>query len=113
MWVIIRPGPYVCAEWEFGGLPPYLLRNQDVKIRCMDPVYMKAVERYISRLSDILRPHLITNGGPVLMIQIENKYGSYGNDREYMKELKNIWSRNDIDVPFFTGDGAGSILPMQ
>jgi beta-galactosidase len=105
MWVIIRPGPYVCAEWEFGGLPPYLLRNQGIKIRCMDPVYMKAVERYIARLSDILRPHLITNGGPVLMIQIENEYGSYGNDREYMKELKNIWSRNDIDVPFFTGDG--------
>jgi beta-galactosidase len=105
MWVIIRPGPYVCAEWEFGGLPPYLLRHQGIKIRCMDPVYMKAVERYISRLSDILRPHLITNGGPVMMIQIENEYGSYGNDREYMKELKNIWSRREIDVPFFTGDG--------
>ncbi|MHC1731724.1 MAG: glycoside hydrolase family 35 protein [Bacteroidales bacterium] len=105
MWVIIRPGPYVCAEWEFGGLPPYLLRHQGIKIRCMDPVYMKAVERYISRLSDILRPHLITNGGPVLMVQIENEYGSYGNDREYMKELKNIWSRLNIDVPFFTGDG--------
>lgn len=105
MWVIIRPGPYVCAEWEFGGLPPYLLRHPGIKIRCMDPVYMKAVERYISRLSDILRPHLITNGGPVMMIQIENEYGSYGNDREYMKELKNIWSRQEIDVPFFTGDG--------
>jgi beta-galactosidase len=105
MWVIIRPGPYVCAEWEFGGLPPYLLRHQGIKIRCMDPVYLKAVERYISRLADILRPHLITNGGPVLMVQIENEYGSYGNDRGYMKELKNIWSRLDIDVPFFTGDG--------
>ena len=105
MWVIVRPGPYVCAEWEFGGLPPYLLRTPGIKVRCMDPVYMKAVERYISRLADILRPHLITNGGPVLMIQVENEYGSYGNDREYMKELKNIWVRNDIGVPFFTGDG--------
>ncbi len=64
MWVIIRPGPYVCAEWEFGGIPPYLLRHPEIKIRCMDPIYMKAVERYISRLADELRPHLITNGGP-------------------------------------------------
>lgn len=105
MWVIIRPGPYVCAEWEFGGLPPYLLRHPGIKVRCMDPVYMKAAERYISRLADILRPHLITNGGPVLMVQIENEYGSYGNDRQYMEELKKIWTGNDIDVPFFTGDG--------
>ena len=105
MWVIIRPGPYVCAEWEFGGLPPYLLRHPGVKVRCMDPVYMKAAERYISRLADVLRPHLINNGGPVLMIQIENEYGSYGNDREYMGRLKEIWSENDIDGPFFTGDG--------
>lgn len=105
MWVIIRPGPYVCAEWEFGGLPPYLLRHPGIKVRCMDPVYMKAAERYISRLADILRPHLITNGGPVIMVQIENEYGSYGNDRQYMEELQKIWTGNDIDIPFFTGDG--------
>ncbi len=105
MWVIIRPGPYVCAEWEFGGLPPYLLRHPGVKVRCLDPVYMKAAERYISRLADVLRPHLVTNGGPVLMIQIENEYGSYGNDRNYLFALKDIWEKSDIDVPFFTGDG--------
>ncbi len=105
MWVIIRPGPYVCAEWEFGGLPPYLLRHPEIKIRCLDPVYMKAAGRYISRLADVLRPYLITNGGPVLMIQIENEYGSYGNDRDYLAALKDIWISNDIDVPFFTGDG--------
>lgn len=105
MWVIIRPGPYVCAEWEFGGIPPYLLRTPDIKVRCLDPVYMKAAEQYLSRLADVLRPHLITNGGPVLMIQIENEYGSYGNDRGYLATLKEIWERCDIDVPFFTGDG--------
>ncbi len=105
MWVIIRPGPYVCAEWEFGGLPPYLLRQPEIKVRCLDPVYMKAAERYMSRLADVLRPFLITNGGPVLMIQIENEYGSYGNDRGYLAALKEIWIRNGIDVPFFTGDG--------
>lgn len=105
MWVIIRPGPYVCAEWEFGGLPPYLLRHPEIKVRCMDPVYMKAVEHFVSRLADELRPHLITNGGRILMIQIENEYGSYGNDRNYLRALKDIWVRSDIDVPFFTGDG--------
>ena len=105
MWVIIRPGPYVCAEWEFGGIPPYLLRTPEIKVRCLDPIYMKAAERYLSRLADVLRPHLITNGGPVLMIQIENEYGSYGNDRDYMAALKKIWESCDIDVPFFTGDG--------
>ncbi len=105
MWVIIRPGPYVCAEWEFGGLPPYLLRHPGIKIRCTDPVYMKAVERYISRLADELRPHLVSNGGRILMIQIENEYGSYGNDRSYLTALKEIWVKSDIDVPFFTGDG--------
>lgn len=105
MWVIIRPGPYVCAEWEFGGIPPYLLRNPELKIRCMDPHYMIAAERYISRLADVLRPHLITNGGRVLMVQIENEYGSYGNDRNYMKALKDTWEKSGIDVPFFTGDG--------
>ncbi len=105
MWVLIRPGPYVCAEWEFGGIPPYLLRNQGIKVRCMDPAYMKAAERYISRLADVLRPFLVTNGGPVLMIQIENEYGSYGNDRNYLIALKEIWERSGIDVPFFTGDG--------
>lgn len=105
MWVIVRPGPYVCAEWEFGGIPPYLLRTPGIKVRCLDPVYMKAAERYLSRLADELRPHLITNGGPVIMIQIENEYGSYGNDRDYMAALKKIWESCDIDVPFFTGDG--------
>lgn len=110
MWVIIRPGPYVCAEWEFGGLPPYLLRHPEIKVRCMDPLYMKAVERYISRLADELRPHLITNGGPLLMIQIENEYGSYGNDRNYMLALKDIWTNSGIDVPFFTGDGATTYM---
>ncbi len=105
MWVIIRPGPYVCAEWEYGGIPPYLLRSPGIKVRCMDPVYMKAAGRYISRLADVLRPHLVTNGGPILMVQIENEYGSYGNDRNYLFALKGIWENSGINVPFFTGDG--------
>jgi len=110
MWVIIRPGPYVCAEWEFGGIPPYLLRTPGIKIRCLDPVYMRAVERYLSRLADVIRPYLITNGGPVLMLQVENEYGSYGNDRKYVSTIKTIWEKNGIDVPFFTGDGPTTFM---
>jgi beta-galactosidase len=106
LWLIVRPGPYVCAEWEFGGIPPYLLRIPDIKVRCMDPRYMAAAERYMKNLAAELKPYLITNGGPVLMLQVENEYGSFGNDRNYITRLKDIWVENGIDVPFFTGDGA-------
>ena len=75
MWVLLRPGPYVCAEWDFGGLPPYLLKTSDIKIRCTDPRYMKAVARYISHLSKEIKSLQCTNGGPILMVQIENEYG--------------------------------------
>ncbi len=105
LWLIVRPGPYVCAEWELGGIPPYLLRIPDIKLRCMDPRYMAAVERYLSKLAVEIKPFLITNGGPVLMLQIENEYGSFGNDRNYLSRLKDLWIQNGIDVPFFTGDG--------
>lgn len=105
MWLIVRPGPYVCAEWELGGIPPYLLRIPDIKLRCMDPRYMQAAERYITALAGELKPFQITNGGPLLMIQIENEYGSFGNDRNYMMRLGEVWKNNGIDVASFTGDG--------
>ncbi|MCX6335233.1 MAG: beta-galactosidase [Bacteroidia bacterium] len=105
MWLILRPGPYVCAEWELGGIPPYLLRIPDIRLRCMDPRYMAAAERYITRLAEEIRPYLITRGGPILMLQIENEYGFFGNDRNYLMRLKEVWTANGIDVPTFTGDG--------
>ena len=105
MWVLLRPGPYVCAEWDFGGIPPYLLKIPDIKVRCMDPRYMKAVERYIATFSKIVHPLLVTKGGPIVMVQIENEYGSYGNDKNYLETLRKIWIRNGIDVPFYTSDG--------
>jgi beta-galactosidase len=105
MWLLVRPGPYVCAEWDFGGLPPYLLASPDIKIRCLDPQYMSAVERYVREISNIIRPFLVTNDGPVLMVQIENEYGSYGNDKSYLEALRSLWLENNIDVPFFTADG--------
>ncbi|MGB3005528.1 MAG: beta-galactosidase family protein [Chitinophagaceae bacterium] len=106
MWVLLRPGPYVCAEWDFGGLPPYLLQITDIKIRCMDTRYMTAVTRYINRLAKEVAPLQCTNGGPILMVQLENEYGSFGNDKEYLEALRTLWLKNRINVPFYTSDGA-------
>ena len=110
MWVLLRPGPYVCAEWEFGGLPPYLLRIPDIKVRCMDPRYMAATERYIKALSEQVKDLQVTNGGPVIMVQVENEYGSFGNDRNYMNRLKQLWEQDGINVPFYTADGPVAAL---
>lgn len=106
MWALLRPGPYVCAEWDFGGLPAYLLRNPDIKVRCLDPRYMTAVERYIHALAPVVKPLLVSSGGPILMLQIENEYGSYGNDRHYLERLREIWRENGVPGPFYTADGA-------
>ncbi len=106
MWVLLRPGPYVCAEWDFGGLPSYLLSIPDIKVRCMDQRYLDAVKRYISNLSLQINDLQVTKGGPILMVQIENEYGSYGNDRDYLEWLENEWRSRGIDVPFYTADGA-------
>lgn len=106
MWVLLRPGPYVCAEWDFGGLPSYLLKIPDIKIRCMDGRYMRAVTRYVKRLAKEVAPLQCTTGGPILMVQAENEYGSYGNDRAYMETVRQLWKQNGINVPFYTADGA-------
>ncbi len=99
MWVLMRPGPYVCAEWDFGGLPPYLLAIPDIKIRCRDERFMKATTRYIQRFAKEIAPLQCTNGGPILMLQVENEYGSYANDREYIKALRDLWIANGIRIP--------------
>jgi beta-galactosidase len=105
MWVLLRPGPYVCAEWDFGGIPAYLLRDPGLKVRCMYPRYMEAAERYIRRLADVVRPLLVTHGGPILLVQVENEYGSFGNDRAYISRLRDVWVSARIDAPFYTADG--------
>jgi beta-galactosidase len=105
MWVLLRPGPYVCAEWDWGGLPFYLLKIPDIKVRCMDPRYMNAVKRYVARVAVELAPLQCDHGGPVLMTQIENEYGSYGNDRTYLETLRKLWRAAGITVPFYTADG--------
>jgi beta-galactosidase len=110
LWVILRPGPYVCAEWDFGGIPPYLLKDPELRVRSMYPRYIQAADRYITHLSAIVTPALITHGGPILMVQIENEYGSYGNDRTYTAHLRDAWKKNGIDVPFYTADGPTSYM---
>ena len=110
MWVLLRPGPYVCAEWDFGGLPPYLLRDPELRIRSTYPRYLAAAERYIARLASVVRPLLVTRGGPILMVQVENEYGSYGNDRQYIARLKGAWMKAGIDVPFYTADGPSAYM---
>jgi beta-galactosidase GanA len=106
LWVIVRPGPYACAEWDFGGLPAWLLRTPDIKVRCSDPRYLAACESYVLKLAEVLRDLQVHRGGPVLMVQVENEYGSYGNDRGYMEALKGFWEKGGLEVPLFTADGA-------
>ena len=105
MWLLLRPGPYVCAEWDFGGLPPWLLRDPELRVRSRYPRYLEAAERYLQQLAAVVRPLLVTRGGPILMVQIENEYGSYGNDRAYLARLREVWQQAGIDVPFYTADG--------
>lgn len=104
--VILRPGPYICAEWEFGGLPAWLLNYKDMEIRCNDDLYISKVARYMKELLGRIRKYLSTNGGNIIMMQIENEYGSYGNDHEYMQRIADIYKENGIDCMLFTSDGA-------
>lgn len=106
---IIRPGPYICAEWDFGGLPYWLLKYPNMRIRCMDKVFLEKETRYLSKIFEIIKPRLITNGGNVIMVQVENEYGSFGNDHEYIKYLVDFYIKNGIDVPIFTSDGPADI----
>lgn len=103
--VIVRPGPYICAEWDFGGLPAWLLKDKNMKLRCFYKPYLDAVERFYNELLPRLKPFLSTNGGPVIAMQIENEYGSYSNDKKYLNYIKSLFEKNDIDVLLFTSDG--------
>ena len=105
LWVILRPGPYACAEWDFGGFPSYLLKEPDLKVRSSDPRFLAAAHRYIDALAREIRPLQVTHGGPILMVQAENEYGSYGSDAAYKEYHRKMLVDDGIDVPLFTSDG--------
>lgn len=106
LYVILRPSPYICAEWEFGGLPAWLLKYSDMTVRSNTPRFMEKVASYYAELFKVLVPLQITHGGPVLMMQVENEYGSFGNDKDYLRAIKQLMENNGVDVPLFTSDGS-------
>lgn len=108
--VIVRPGPYICAEWDNGGFPGWLLAIPGIRLRCSNQIFLDAVEKYFAVLFERLRPLLSVNGGPVIMLQIENEYGSFGNDKKYLNFLADLYRRLDMDVPYFTSDGPAELL---
>ncbi len=101
LWVILRPGPYACAEWEMGGTPWWLLKNDDIKLRTRDPRYINAVKSYLKEVGRVLGPWQITHGGPIIMAQVENEYGFYGKDTGYMDEVRKALLDAGFDVPLF------------
>ncbi|MCR5762483.1 MAG: beta-galactosidase [Treponema sp.] len=105
LYVIIRPSPYICAEYEYGGLPWWLLQDKNMKVRCSYGPYLDAIKNYYSVLMPKLVPYQIDNGGPVILMQIENEYGYYGNDHSYMEFLRDTMRHYGITVPFVTSDG--------
>ncbi|MBS1500517.1 MAG: beta-galactosidase [Bacteroidetes bacterium] len=109
MWVIMRPSPYACAEWEFGGYPWWLLKDKTLKVRSKDPKFLKAYHDYVMQLGKQLDPLLVTHGGNILMVQIENEYGSYSNDKEYLDINRKIFREAGFDCTLFTCDGPSQL----
>ena len=105
LMAIVRPGPYICSEWEFGGLPWWIQADENMEIRCSNKAYIERFDKYLDKLFDEVRPMLCTNGGPVIMMQCENEYGYYGDDKEYLAYLRDGYIKRGIDIPLFTSDG--------
>ena len=106
MYAIVRPGPFICAEWNFGGFPYWLLNKRDIRFRCMEKSYIEEVSKWFDKLIPMLVPYQIDNGGNLIAVQVENEYGSYGNDRVYLNWLKDKMVSCGLDKTFFfTSDG--------
>lgn len=105
LYAIIRPSPYICAEWEFGGLPGWLLSEDEVRLRVSGPSFLKHVQEYFNVLLPLLKPLQITEGGNVILMQVENEYGYFGNDGKYMEQMRDMLRRGGINVPLITSDG--------
>ena len=107
LWVILRPGPYICAEWDFGGLPPWLLRASDLKVRTADSRFLDWAARYLKRVGEQLASLQITRGGPIIMAQVENEYGEFGHDHDYMNAIRRSIRDAGFEVTLYTSDGTG------
>ncbi|WP_410632236.1 glycoside hydrolase family 35 protein [Amycolatopsis sp. cmx-4-83] len=108
--VIVRPSPYICAEWEFGGLPAWLLADRDLELRCADPAYLEAVDAWYDQLIPRLAPLEAQHGGPIVAVQIENEYGSYGNDTSYLAHLRDGLRSRGMTSLLFAADGASDFF---
>ena len=104
LYAIVRPSPFICAEWEFGGMPAWLL-TEDMRIRSSDASYLQAVADYYDELLPRLVPRLLEKGGNILMMQVENEYGSYGEDKDYLRAIRQMMLDRGLDCPLFTSDG--------
>jgi len=105
LFVILRPSPYICAEWEFGGLPGWLLKDKNMRLRKHYGPFLEKASAYFDRLFREVENLQCTHDGPIIMMQVENEYGSYGNDKAYLKELVRLMKNNGVDVPLVTSDG--------
>jgi beta-galactosidase len=105
LWVIVRPSPYACAEWEFGGYPWWLEKEKGLKVRSKDPRFIELSTSYFNQLGKQLTPLQITRGGNIIMVQLENEYGSYDKDKEYLALNKDIIRKAGFDVDLYTCDG--------
>ena len=110
LYAIVRPGPYICSEWDLGGMPWWLLKHPDINLRCSDPLFLQLCTPYMEEVCRLLRPLLITNGGNVILIQVENEYGSFGNDAAYLRWLRDFYISHGIDCPLITSDGPYPLL---
>lgn len=105
LWAIVRPSPFICAEWEFGGLPAWLLADRSMRPRSRDPKFLARVASYYDALMPIPVPRQVMRGGNVIMMQVENEYGSYCEDKEYLRAIRDLMTSRGVDVPLFTSDG--------
>ncbi|MCM1027582.1 MAG: beta-galactosidase [Roseburia sp.] len=104
LYVILRPSPYICAEWEFGGLPGWLLAEDGMEVRSSSPLFLRHVREYYNVLLPILKPLQLTEGGNVILMQVENEYGYFADDASYPETLKRMLREGGINVPFITSD---------